>query len=139
MDFAQSRSALTFVAALAVLALAGCSQARRSNVTPGAAKRHIQPGITTQAEVVEIFGSPNIMTRKEGKEMWIYDKISSRQTDNAFGIAGIGGDAGSAGLGVLGTGARRHSATRSETTVMLIVYFDEEDVVADYKVNQTKF
>jgi len=120
------------------LALA-CSQHQTSAITPGAAKKHIQVGVTTQAKVVEVFGTPNIITRKNRGEMWVYDKVSSQTTNAAFGLGGFGGGGGSSGLGGGGLGAGVGSTERSETTVMLIVYFDEHDIVRDYKISQTKF
>lgn len=122
-----------------LLVAGGCSQARPSAITPGAAKKHIKPGETTQAEVIEVFGTPNIITRKHGTEMWVYDKVSSKQTSVAFGIGGFGGGAGSGGFGGGGLAGGVGSSERSETTVMLIIYYDENDVVRDYKISQTKF
>ena len=118
--------------------LIGCAAAR-SNLTPGMAKKHIRPGQTHQAEVIEIFGPPNIITWRDGGEMWVYDKVSSRRTNAFFGVGGLGGGFGSggAGGGLLAGGVG--SSTRSETTVMLIVYYDENDIVDDYKITQTKF
>jgi len=120
-------------------ATVGCSQSRPSAITPGAAKKHIEPGVTTQAEVVEVFGTPNVLTRKDGGEMWVYDKVSSRTTYAAFGLGGGGGGLGSGGAGGGLAGGSFGSTQRSETTVMLIIYFDEHDVVRDYKITQTKF
>ncbi len=117
----------------------GCSEHRSSAITPGAAKKHIQPGVTTQAEVIEVFGTPNVITRKDGGEMWVYDKVSSQTTSAAFGAGGLGGGGGSGGFGGGGLAGGVGSTERSETTVMLIVYFDEKDVVRDYKISQTKF
>ena len=120
-------------------AFLGCLQSRPSALTPGAAKKHIKRDVTTQAEVVEIFGTPNIITMRDGYEMWVYDKVSSRQTRSAFGAAGGGAAWGGSGAGGGGLGGGAGSSTRSETTVMLIVYFGEGDVVSDYKITQTKF
>lgn len=126
--------------ALSVAALAaGCQSARPSNVTPGMAKMHIQPGLTSQAEVVEIFGPPNVVTRRDGADMWVYDKVSSTTASNAFGLGGAWAGGGGSGGGVLGGAGGRGTTTRSETTVMLIVYFDPNDLVSDYKITQTKF
>ncbi|MEE8169269.1 MAG: hypothetical protein V3T70_01865 [Phycisphaerae bacterium] len=124
---------------LSLLFVPGCSESRPSAITPGAAKKHIHPGETTQAEVIEIFGTPNIITRKSGGEMWVYDKVSSRRTTAVFGAGGLGGGAGGSGFGGGGLGGGVGSTERSETTVMLIVYYDENDVVRDYKISQTKF
>lgn len=134
----MNREAVILSISLCCLAL-GCSQQRSSAITPGAAKKHIQPGVTTQAEVIEVFGTPNVITRKDAGEMWVYDKVSSQTTSAAFGIGGLGGGGGSGGFGGGGLAGGVGSTERSETTVMLIVYFDEHDVVRDYKISQTKF
>lgn len=129
-------------AAAALMALGlcvGCSESRPSALTPGAAKKYIRPGETTQAEVIETFGTPNVITRKDGGEMWVYDKVSSRQTSAAFGGGGLAGGGGSSGFGGGGLGGGVGSTERSETTVMLIIYFDQNDLVRDYKISQTKF
>jgi outer membrane protein assembly factor BamE (lipoprotein component of BamABCDE complex) len=127
------------VVVLLLLAVAGCSDAKSSALTPGAAKKNIKPGETTQAQVVEIFGTPNVITRKDGGEMWVYDKVSSKTTSAAFGAGGLGGGGGHGGFGGGGLGGGVGSTERSETTVMLIIYFDEKDIVRDYKISQTKF
>ena len=121
------------------LLLAGCSNARPSALTPGAAKKHIQRGETTQADVILEFGTPNIITMRDGYEMWVYDKVSSSHTRRAFGFGALGGGAGSGAAGGGGLGGGRGSTQRSETTVMLIIYFDDHDVVTDYSISQTKF
>ena len=118
---------------------AGCVTSGPSPITPGNARRFIEPGRTHLAEVVEVFGPPNIVTRRDGTEMWIYDKVSSRQTAGVFGIGGGGGGLGSGGAGGGLIGGGLSSSTRSETTVMLIIYYDENDIVKDYKITQTKF
>jgi len=106
------------MALLALVALSSnCAPGGRlARITPGAVKKHVQTGVTTQAEVVEIFGTPNIVTMKQPYEMWAYDRVSSRQASSVFG-----------------------STRHSETTVMLIVYFDDDEVVADYRLAQAKF
>lgn len=117
----------------------GCATGRAGAISPGAAKKYIQKNVTTQAEMIEIFGTPNVITRRDGYEMWVYDKISSRVTNAALGLGGFGGGVGSGGGGGGFLSGGVASAERSETTVMLIVYYDENDTVTDYKVTQTKF
>lgn len=131
---------LACAASAALVCLLGCSEASRpSALTPGAARKHIVRGETTQAEVVEVFGTPNIITQKNELEMWVYDKVSSRQTSAAFGGGGLGGGFGNSGFGGGGLGGGVGSSERSETTVMLIIYFDQAGIVRDYKMSQTKF
>lgn len=131
------RVALLFVGCL-FLFLSGCDDRNKTNLTPGSAKKNIQVGCTTQAEVIEVFGSPNIITRNDQGEVWVYDKISNRSTSAAFGIGG-GGGAGSGGGGGGLAGGGFGSSERSETTVMLIIYFNDQDIVRDYRIKQTKF
>ncbi len=127
------------IAPFVLVLILGCSQSRSSSITPGAAKKNIHPGETSQAEVVEVFGTPNVITHKKNQEMWIYDKVSSKTTSTAFGLGGGGAGWGSSGGGIGGLAGGVSSSSRSETTVMLIIYFDENDLVQDYKISQTKF
>ena len=124
---------LATAALAACLALGGCVTGRPTSITPGMAKKYLKPGITHLSEVIERFGAPNVITFRNGNEMWVYDKVSSHERGGVFGIAGGAGAAG----GLLGGGLSSHS--RSEISVMLIVYYDANDVVADYKITQTKF
>ena len=75
-------------AALAVLAVAGCAvrTERRDPLTSGMAKEKLVSGVTTQGEVLETFGAPNIITRdREGRESWAYER--SRFTSSSQGGA----------------------------------------------------
>ncbi len=117
------------------LSAVGCASARPVPLTPGMAKKHLHPGTTNQAEVVEMFGPPNIITQQSEGEMWVYDKTHSEYRGGALGGAGLGGGSGSGGL----FGGGLFSTRRSETTAMLIIYYDERDLVRDYKFSQTKF
>jgi len=101
--------------------------AKESALTPGMTKKYIRPGKTTQSEVLEIFGPPDLVTHKAGKDVWTYDKasheISATEGYLTILIAGI-------------SGGRRSESSRS---VMLMIYFDENDVVMDYNLSAAKF
>jgi len=129
---------ITIIVAVSVL-VGGCEFSGPSRVTMGMAKIILKPGKTTQLTVLEQFGAPNITTRQDGQEVWVYDKVSSRDSSASFGIGGGGGtiSSDSVGGGVIAAGFG--SSTRSETTVMLLIYFDDNDIVRDYRVSQTKF
>lgn len=99
----------------------------QSNLTAGMAKKTIVKGQTTQAEVTEIFGPPDLITHKDNMQVWTYDKVrydveSSNGYLNVL-VAGIGG-------------ARTRS---SSTSTMLIIYFDSNDKVIDYRMSVTRF
>jgi hypothetical protein len=97
-------------------------QPKASALTPGMVAKSIQRGKTTQADIMEIFGPPDMVTRSGSGEMWGYDKVSRDVAEGASGarvgassasgaqvgggggglIGGAGGLIGGAGAGVLG-------------------------------------
>lgn len=113
------------------LILIGCSTApekKRTNFTPGAVKKTLVKGVTTQTELVKLFGSPNIISRnKNGKEVWTYSKqsASSKAKSSLWSAIFIGG--GSA-----------YSDT-SSANFSLVITFDDKDVVKDYSMVSSEF
>ncbi len=98
-----------------------------SNLTAGMAKTKIVNGVTTQAEILSVFGSPNIISKnKSGNEVWTYDRISMEQSseDGYWNIV-------VAGKG----GSKQKTSTKTFT---LMIEFDENEIVKDnsYRVSQ---
>lgn len=118
----------------------GCATTTKSNLTPGMAKRTLIVGETSQQEVLQVFGAPNIVTKnKSGNEVWTYDKVSSESA--ASNIAGAGGVIGLPGTTPAG-GGMTAGATRSSSstrTITLIIEFDENDVVKEYSYRSSEF
>jgi hypothetical protein len=81
-----------------------------SNLTPGMISKNIVVKKTSQAEVMEIFGPPNMVTRTGNGEMWGYDKVSREVVEVAVGAkadasSGAGTSASmGGGIGILGLG-----------------------------------
>lgn len=113
------------------IALFGCATIQpyqKSNLTPGMAKAKIIKGQTSQNEILDIFGAPNIITKnKSGNEVWTYDKVSiDTSSSEGYGtiiIAGIGG-------------GRSSASTRTFT---LMIEFDDNDIVKDYSYRSSAF
>lgn len=101
--------------------------ARSSALTPGGVKLNLVKGQTTQAEVVQAFGTPDLVTHKDDQQIWTYDKTTydyEKRSDYATLILiGQGGD-------------RVRSTSRS---TLLIVYFDNRDIVTDYRLSAIKY
>lgn len=111
--------------------LMGCASVQpveRGNLTPGMAKTTIVKGQTAQAEILEVFGSPNIVTKnKSGNEVWAYDKMSVESgASEVYGTAILVG----------GSGSRASTSTRTFT---LMIEFGENDVVKDYSYRSSAF
>ena len=89
-------------------------QPKASALTPGMVVKHIQKGKTTQAEIMETFGPPDMVTRSGSGEMWGYDKVSREVAEAATGArvgASVGASSaadsrvGAGGAGLVGGGA----------------------------------
>lgn len=120
---------------LSLLGTSACSQhyrtdqgrAKESALTAGMTKKYIRPGSTTQTDVLETFGPPDLITRKGGQEVWTYDKISQE-------VRSSGGY-----LTILFAGYGRSRDTSTNKSVMLIIYFNADEVVRDYALSVAKF
>ena len=101
---------------------------QKSNLTPGVVKTQIQKGITSQAEIVRLLGSPNIITKnRDGEEVWTY----SRQS---FDVES-GGFAG----GLLVFGGSKAFSSASSNSFDLVITFDGKSVVKEYSVVSSQF
>jgi uncharacterized protein YcfL len=114
-----------------VLLVGGCARpqpVQKSNLTPGMAKTKIIKGVTSQNDVLEVFGAPNIVTRnKSGNEVWTYDKASVETSSSSiYGTILIAG------------GASGRAAT-SANTFTLMIEFDDQNIVKDFSYRSASF
>lgn len=99
-----------------------------SNLTVGTVKTTVIKGVTTQAEILEIFGAPNIVTKnRNNEEVWNYNRMSFRSVTGADGAV------------VLFWSGSRSMSTATTKSFDLIIIFDENDVVKDYSVISASF
>ncbi len=121
--------------------LTGCMQSnsapqvapQKSNLTYGTVKSQIVKGQTTQPEVIQILGSPNMVSKtKGGDEVWTYSKqsVDSASRQSAYGL----------GIPFLaGFNSSKASSSTSVSTFDLMITFDSNDVVKDYSVVSSQF
>jgi outer membrane protein assembly factor BamE (lipoprotein component of BamABCDE complex) len=132
------RTTLVLVAAFT---LAGCASnpasttentALNSPFTHGNVQLTLKNGVTTQADVLEKFGAPNIATvDSSGNEVWTYQKnatVSKSNESSAYGtVVLFGGSSSSSGF------------EQSSRTMTMILKFDESKKVIDFKSMTTSF
>jgi outer membrane protein assembly factor BamE (lipoprotein component of BamABCDE complex) len=141
----------------AILALMGCVSAHQHyQQTHGAQERQMTVGIVQKeirkgmlaAEVAEVLGSPNIVTTDgEGREVWVYDKISTDVTysNDSGGLSTIlliGGASGGTAGGGLGSGSYRRSAgaqSKTQRTLTVVIKFDGQKKVRDFAYHSSRF
>ncbi|PIR19875.1 MAG: hypothetical protein COV45_07810 [Deltaproteobacteria bacterium CG11_big_fil_rev_8_21_14_0_20_47_16] len=127
----MNRYALILLTALTMVM--GCAssnpqhKAKESALTQGMTKKYIYPGQTTQTNVLEIFGPPDLVSHRGGKEVWTYDKI----TQNVSSSGGF--------VTILIAGYNKSSYESRNRSSMLIIYFDKNEVVEDYKLSVSNF
>lgn len=148
---------VAFLSILIAVFCSGCMSATQhrqevsnpeaDRISVGKVQREIRVGMNS-AEVVEVLGSPNMVTTDEKRrEVWVYDKIA---TDHAYstssgGISALilGGNVGGSGAvgGGIGSGYSRGSgaSSTSQRTLTVIIKFDEQNKVRDFAYRQSSF
>lgn len=123
---------------LLILVITACSNQtiiepeQKSNLTVGVIKTKIIEGRTTQDEIMNLFGAPNIITTNtEGKEVWNYNKSSYQS----------GAQGKSSGWSLLLAGNSKSSvvSTSSTASMDLIIIFNKQGIVERYKVISASF
>jgi hypothetical protein len=111
--------------------------------TLGLVQQALRPGLS-QADVAERLGSPNIVTREaDGREAWVYDKVSSERESSRESV-GIGGGASGAGgsfWGLLGVtaGKRSEKARSSQRTLTVVIRFSAAGGVETFTWHDSRF
>ncbi|MEZ4815360.1 MAG: hypothetical protein R3A80_09190 [Bdellovibrionota bacterium] len=105
-----------------------CSSYHSDKVAYRKVANTIVRGKTTQNEVIQLMGSPNIVTRNaKGEEVWTYTKKSYNP------------GTGDVVEGVILSGGTRPSSSGTNTAAFdLILTFDQVDIVRDYSIVSTE-
>jgi outer membrane protein assembly factor BamE (lipoprotein component of BamABCDE complex) len=145
------------VALLVLLLCSGCVTAAKhrqdvrddtaDRLTVGKVQREIRVGMTS-AEVVEVLGSPNIVSTDElRREVWVYDKVATEHaySSSSGGVSALilgGGPVGSGIAGGLGGGhysGQSGASSTSQRTLTIIIKYDENSRVRDFAYRQSSF
>ncbi|MBK1663461.1 hypothetical protein CKO38_01420 [Rhodospirillum rubrum] len=154
------RSIIVSVAATLALALtlSSCQSAsdhaadvRRGQdgdkMTVGKVQREIRVGMTN-AQVVEVLGSPNMVTTDENRrETWVYDKVSTETaySNSTGGVNTLILGGGLLGGGLLGGGggagyqSGAGAVSSSQRTLTVIIKFNEAGQVRDFAYRSSSF
>ena len=135
--------------------------AGKDRLSGGTVNALVKKGVTTQLELLELFGGPSISTTdKDGTEVWMYDKttrttstsstLSGKQTREseasvmaaALGIPFLGGVARAKGKEKeISEGSSDSAGTSSVSikTVTFIIKFNSNKTVKEYSIRQANF
>jgi outer membrane protein assembly factor BamE (lipoprotein component of BamABCDE complex) len=132
---------MKFFLILPLALLSACSSplpAKNRGITHGLVQMTLKRGQTTQPQVLEAFGAPNITSLEgDGTEVWTYLRHASRS---------VGGRA-SAGLGILTEspdrlrmfGLSAEGFEQSSRAMTLIIRFDSRKIVSDFSSLASSF
>ena len=128
---------ILFVFIFSIL-LTGCVTApepltkKNSELTQGMVQMNLEVGKTTKADVLESFGAPNITTRdSSGNEVWTYQRqaqVSQSSSSSGFIFVIIAGKS-----------AEASGFETSSKMMTLIIKFDGNDLVTDFKSRASNF
>ena len=129
---------MRIIAISLLLILVGCVYApqplekRNSSLTQGNVQMNLKVGKTTKAEVLEIFGSPNVTTRNSsGQEMWTFQRAAQvNQSSSQSGYWTII---------LAGKNSKASGFESSSRMITLIINFDANDLVADFSSLESNF
>jgi outer membrane protein assembly factor BamE (lipoprotein component of BamABCDE complex) len=113
-------------------------------LTHGMVQMNLKVGETSQADILEKFGAPNITTIDgSGQEMWVYDRHATVTYDKSsgfsIGILGGGAGGGGGGAGGLGFGSSKSKSSQSSRTMTLIIKFNANKIVSDFRSRSSSF
>lgn len=122
---------------LFVTLLSGCatytnnSISNSDKITVAKVQKEIKIGMST-SEVVEVLGSPNIITTDSSrKEVWVYDKIA---TEISYNTSSNG-----TWLLFFGASQNRQTSSSAQRTLTIIIKFDENSLVRDFAYRTSSF
>lgn len=127
----------TLLPMLFCLVAAGCASSNPNagdspdQLTLGKVQGEIKVGMSS-AEVVEVLGSPNMVTTDDQRrENWVYDKVSTQKINASSSSYGT--------LIIFGGRSDESSSTTTQRTLTIIIKFDDEQKVRDFGYNYTQF
>lgn len=105
---------------------------RNSQLTQGNVQLHLKVGETTKAEVLEVFGAPNITTRDAtGKEVWTYQRQAQ--------VTQSSSQSGYWNILLAGSEAKTSGFESTSRMITLIIKFGPDDRVIDFSSREANF
>ena len=113
------------------LAMGACTSPKKKDdaneLTLGRVQKEIKVGMSS-GNVVQVLGSPNMVTADGGKgEVWIYDKVSTQVSRSSMGA------------GLIFFASTAEESSRTQKTFTVIIKFNKDGKVRDISYHTSKF
>jgi hypothetical protein len=126
----------------------GAPAVQASTMSYGTVTSQVVKGKTTQMDLLQVFGGPNIATTdRDGVETWVYERTATQtdvqsQSQAAQGAVSLGAFFKYVDLQASGSVGRSTSAASTSSSIRsltVIVKFGADKTVADYSVRASTF
>lgn len=138
MIISKIMKSINTILILSFIFIIGCVTApepltkRNSELTQGNVQMNLQVGTTTKMEVLENFGSPNVTTRDgNGNEVWTYQRAAQ--------VAQSSSQSGYWTVILAGKSSNAAGLETSSRMITLIIKFDNNDIVTDFRSRESNF
>lgn len=133
---------LTALSISTLLLLTSCATEAEKNTKnpfdPLTLKENLIEGKTTQTQMLQTFGAPDIVTETSAKEdVWTYSQVKNESSGRTVG-AGLLGFVPVAGGVLADTWGSVRKDESSSKSVTLMVYFNKKKIVQSYSLNKIK-
>jgi outer membrane protein assembly factor BamE (lipoprotein component of BamABCDE complex) len=112
---------------------------RNSALTHGNVQMNLKLGETSQTQVLEVFGAPNITSIDgTGQEVWTYQRaatVSQSTSSSGFWTVLLTGPAALLG----GQSQEAAGLEQTQRTMTLIIKFDEKKILSDFRSRSSEF
>ena len=134
------------VTIVAVVSMVACTPlpmkpvtTRNSELTHGNVQMNLKVGETTQAQVLDVFGAPNITTIDgSGQEIWTYQRaatVEQSASSRGFWTILLTGEAAA----TAGQSQETSGFEQTQRMMTLIIRFSDQRVVTDFRSRASEF
>lgn len=127
----KNKLIITTLVAITLVSCATVDLVKEENITIAKVQKNIKIGMTSE-QVIEILGSPNIVTTDtERQETWVYDKVSTNSQVSASNTNLF--------LALFGIVGAKGSNSSNQRTLTIIIKFDKNNLVRDFSYKTSTF
>jgi hypothetical protein len=133
---------ITAASITSMFLLASCATESERNTKnpfdPLTLKENLIEGKTTQTEMLQTFGAPDMVTESSSKEdVWTYNQVKHESKGNSIG-GGLIGFIPIAGAPLADIWGSTRNDESSSKSVTLLVIFNKKKIVKSYSLNKVK-
>lgn len=128
---------LTLISILFLTVACSSNKASQSKINALEVTEKLQKGKTTQAQVLENFGTPDVLEKTPEGDMWAYNRHANESNSIGGGVSHL--IASNSLLAWTGLDIGGSSDTSSTKTASLIIWFNKNKTIRTYNFKTEKY